>query len=191
MITTTMTRSKVSGFRASFLLVASSVFFGVLFSGCDDAPEMTDTVDVELLQQQLISESLLEDEQMVSEIREQLAAEGVEEIDVVVKGRINAGKEDSPWEPDKAAFVLTDAIGHEGEQDHDPHTCPFCSRNINDYLVMVSFLDDDGQLIDIDSRKLFNLTDNQLIYVKGTARIDADDNLMYLDADKLHAATDQ
>lgn len=191
MIMTTTTKSKVCGFRPSSLLVASSLFFGVLLSGCDDAPEMTGTVDVKSLQQQLISESPLENEQMVSEIRKQLEAEGVEEVDVVVKGRINAGKEDSPWEPDKAAFVLTDAIGHEGEQDHDPHTCPFCSRNINDYLVMVSFPDDDGQLIDVDSRELFKVTDNQLVYVKGTAEIDPDDGLLYLNAVQLHTVTDQ
>ena len=155
--------------------------------GCAEDPN----VQLERVSKDFVSSSVLSGEQMVSEIRKQLAVEGVDQVDVVVKGRINAGKEAVPWEPNKAAFVLTDAIRHEGESDHDPHTCPFCSRNINDYLVMVSFKDDKGSLIDIDSRKLFDVTEKQLVYVKGTARIDPDDDLLYLDAAKLHTTAKQ
>lgn len=191
MTMTTMKRSRLAPYRLACQPALLVVAFGLVFSGCDDAVNQSDTVQIETLQKRLISESVLEDEQMVSEVRKQLLADGVEKVEVVLKGRINAGKEALPWETGKAAFVLTDAIGHEGEKDHDPHTCPFCSRNINDYLVMVSFLDDAGQLIDIDSRKLFDVTEKQLVYVKGTARIDADDDLLYLDAVKLHAVTDQ
>lgn len=190
MTMTTTRRSRFAPYRLTHQPILLGVCVILFFSGCEDAANPTDTARIDALRQQLISKSVLDGERMVSDVRKQLQSEGVEQIDVVLKGRINAGKEASPWEPGKAAFVLTDAIGHEGEADHDPHTCPFCSRNINDYLVMVSFLDDDGQLIDIDSRKLFDVAEKQLVYVKGAARIDADDDLLYLDAVKLHPVTD-
>ncbi len=183
-----MTTTKRSSLR--FRRLACQVMPVVLclvVVGCAEDPN----VQLERVSKDFVSSSVLSGEQMVSEIRKQLAVEGVDQVDVVVKGRINAGKEAVPWEPNKAAFVLTDAIGHEGESDHDPHTCPFCSRNINDYLVMVSFKDDKGSLIDIDSRKLFDVTEKQLVYVKGTARIDPDDDLLYLDAAKLHTTAKQ
>jgi len=107
-----------------------------------------------------------------------------EQVDVVIKGRIYAG-DASPWADGMAAFVLTDATGHEGESDHDPHTCPFCSRKINDYLAKISFLNDAGELIEIDSRKLFDVKDKQLVFVKGTGRID-DDGLLNVTADGLY-----
>ncbi|MEZ6127102.1 MAG: hypothetical protein R3C59_00305 [Planctomycetaceae bacterium] len=107
-----------------------------------------------------------------------------DQVDVVIKGRIHAG-DASPWADGMAAFVLTDATGHDGESDHDPHTCPFCSRRINDYLAKVSFLNDAGELIEIDSRKLFDVTDRQLVYVTGTGRID-DDGLLNVTATGLY-----
>lgn len=106
-----------------------------------------------------------------AEIADDKIVADVDEVDVVLKGRIYAG-ENSPWVNGMAAFVLTDATGHEGESDHDPHTCPFCSRKINDYLAQISFVNDNGDLIEIDSRKLFDVKDKQLVFVQGKGRID-------------------
>ena len=187
MTTTTTKKNRLARRPMAFL----TVVFGLFICGCEDVSDQAEQVGLKTLQQKLISHSVLDGEQMVSEVRKQLQAEDVTDVEVVLKGRINAGKEGSPWEPGKAAFVLTDAIGHEGESDHDPHECPFCSRNINDYLVMVSFLDDDGQLIEVDSQKLFDVSEKQTVYVAGTARIDPDDDLVYLDAAKIFPVTDQ
>lgn len=187
-MTTTMMKRSRSAPRPLALL---TVVMGFFIYGCDDVPDESALIDTNVLQQELISQSVLADEQMVSEVRKQLQAEDVTTVEVVFKGRIDAGKEGSPWEPGKAAFVLTDAIGHEGESDHDPHECPFCSRNINDYLVMVSFLDDESQLIEVDSQELFGVSEKQMVFVAGTARIDPDDNLVYLDATKIYPVTDQ
>lgn len=177
-------KSKSAAIQPRCLL---ALLVGCLISGCAEDKSNQSDLDLPGLRAQLISEAALEGEQMVSDVRKQLREADVDELpNVVVKGRIDAGKEMSPWEDGKAAFVLTDATGHEGEDDHDVHACPFCSRKINDYLVMVSFFDDDGNLYEADSRELFQVQEKQLLQIKGTARIDPDDDLLYLKADQLH-----
>lgn len=179
-----MTMMKSSRVRLGCLSLVAVLSF--VFPGCNDSAREESSARLTELRQKLMSDVVPEGEQMVSEIRKQLAAEDTNPVKVVVKGRIDAGKDSSPWEDGKAAFILTDAIGHEGEEDHDPHTCPFCSRNIDDYLVLVSFHDDDGNQIDVDSRELFDVKEKQLVLVSGEARINEDDGLLSLDADKLH-----
>lgn len=100
-------------------------------------------------------------------------ADAKKQVDVVIKGRIDAG-DTTPWADGLAAFVITDATGHDGEADHNPHTCPFCSRNIKDYLAKVSFVNESDQLIEIDSRKLFDVREKQLVYITGTGTVDQD-----------------
>ncbi|MCA9082778.1 MAG: hypothetical protein KDA81_01925 [Planctomycetaceae bacterium] len=108
----------------------------------------------------------------VSKVRKILLedSEVGEVADVVIRGRIDAG-ESPPWEPGKAVFVITDATGHEGEEDHDPHTCPFCSRNIKDYLARVTLVDESGKVIPVDTRELLNVHEKQLVIVKGKATL--------------------
>jgi len=93
------------------------------------------------------------------------------DTEVVLRGRINAG-DISPWEPGVAAFVLTDATGHDDEDDHDPHECPFCSRKIESMIAHVEFHDNDGRVITEDARELFELRDKQLVIVRGRVSLD-------------------
>lgn len=107
------------------------------------------------------------------------------EVEVVIRGRIHNGKL-PPWESGKTAFMLTDATGHSGESDHDPHTCPFCSRHIEDYMAEISFRDESGKLHEIDSREAFGLKEGQLLLIEGTARLE--DDILKVDASGLHFA---
>ncbi|MEQ9409128.1 MAG: hypothetical protein RIK87_15440 [Fuerstiella sp.] len=144
----------------------------LLAAGCGE------TVDPRIaeLRQALVLASAPGEETSISRIRTALQEDGAaEEVDVIIRGRITAG-DFPPWEPGKAAFILTDATGHEGESDHDPWACPFCSRNIDDYLAKVRFYQN-GSVIDIDARELFNVTDGQLVLITGKAVIDDEDKL--------------
>jgi hypothetical protein len=110
----------------------------------------------------------------VSKIRKLLKEpDAVAETEVVLRGRIWAG-EIPPWEDGKAAFVLTDATGHDGDDDHDPHACPFCSRDIDDYIAAIRFHNDDGTVTPIDSRELFDVTEKQMVIVKGVGSMNGD-----------------
>lgn len=110
----------------------------------------------------------------VSKIRKLLMEPDADaETEVVLRGRIWAG-EMPPWEDGKAAFVLTDATGHDGDDDHDPHTCPFCSRDIDDYIAAIRFHSDDGVVTPIDSRELFDVKEKQMVVVKGRGSMNGD-----------------
>jgi hypothetical protein len=138
--------------------------------GCGDA------VDHEALalRQKLVLSSAPTEQTSVSKIRKLLMEpDAVAETEVVLRGRIWAG-EMPPWEVGKAAFVLTDATGHDGDDDHDPHACPFCSRDIDDYVAAIRFHDDDGTVTPIDSRELFDVKEKQMVIVKGLGSMDGD-----------------
>lgn len=81
------------------------------------------------------------------------------------------------WIDGKAAFLIRevtneDPAGHGGE-GHDPANCPFCRRKASQAAstAIVQFLDQRGQIIGIDARELFELTDNQRVVVQGTAQV--------------------
>ena len=116
--------------------------------------------------------------------KELLADDAPAAVPIVVKGRVDAG-ELPPFENGQAAFALTDTTGHEGQTDHDPHECPFCSRHIEDYLAQVYFRDQDGNVIATDSRELFGIKEGAMVTVKGMATI-GDDGMLHIDAEKIY-----
>lgn len=123
------------------------------------------------------------DHMAISKIRGRIEREEVSPpVEVVVRGRIHAG-EMPPWETGKAAFMLTDITGHEGETDHDPHTCPFCSEDIDAYLAKVMFKDESG-VLPFDARELFDVAEKQIVTISGQAYIDSD-GLLAVEADKM------
>ena len=146
-----------------------------------------ESVDAEVLalREQLVLKDRPEQTTSTKKIRTSLLEDGAaDEIDVTILARITAG-DLPPWETGKAAFIVTDATGHEGEKDHNPHTCPFCSRNIDDYLAEVRFHDDKGEVIGIDSRELFDVEEPQLVVITGKASINEAD-LLAVSADGIY-----
>lgn len=104
--------------------------------------------------------------------------------EVVIRARINAGGM-SPWTEDQAAFVVTDATGHDGAAEHDPHQCPFCRRDIRDHMAFVRFTDTEGRLIPVDARQLLRVTDGELLVVRGAISESEEDELA-IDATQIH-----
>ena len=151
-----------------------SLFTVCVVAGCGESVDPK----ISSLRQKLLLTSIPGEPTPVGEIRKALKAEdAAESMDVVVKAGIYIG-DSSPWEAGKAAFVATDATGHDGEKVHDPHTCPFCKTHIEDYFMFVSFPGDKGKTIDVDSRELFQLEEKQLVYVKGKASLNEADEVI-------------
>ena len=127
----------------------------------------------------------------------------VEPKEMAILGRISAG-EDAPWSKGKAAFILSevsaaavddlffddeddaaddqtataDAATHGGE-DHDPSTCPFCKKAGEQAArAIVRFHDENGQIVKIDARQLFEVEKDQLVVVQGRGEVDAAGNLI-------------
>jgi hypothetical protein len=83
-----------------------------------------------------------------------------------------------------AAF-LPDADGHDHEHEHaDGHDCPFCTHNPANAQAIVQFVGVDGQTVPIDARELFGVREDQIVVVRGIARLQA--GMLVLNADGLY-----
>lgn len=99
-----------------------------------------------------------------------------ERPEVVLKGRINAGKHD-PWEPGKATFVITEAAieltAHDKDPNHDADNCPFCKRRKSaaEATAIVQFVDDNGEVLSVDAQQLLDARKDQLVFVRGAGQV--------------------
>lgn len=141
----------------------------VTLVGCGESlsPEMLAIRD-RLLTSDLASASSSRQEEPIMTIREQLKSGQKKAGDtVLVRARVNAG-DLSPFAEGLASVTLTDATGHDGDESHNPHECPFCKRDILEMLAILEFRGDDGQIIPEDARKLLDLREFDLVLVEGT-----------------------
>lgn len=163
--------------------IASPVVLATLLTlaaGCGDS-EADEALLSAHRSQYLLAEEPLGAE-TVLDIRERLAEQTAG--DVVIVGLI--GGMDDPWAADEAAFVIADpfimAEGH-----HECEGCAFCTQNKNtsEALALVQFVGDDGKPLPVDSRRLFQLSENQTVVVRGKASL-SPAGLMIVSADGLY-----
>ena len=107
----------------------------------------------------------------------------------VLFGRV--GGIDDPWSPGKAAFVIADPVALM-ELDADGHDCKdgcaFCKHkkgHPSKHLAMVRVVDDAGNVVRIDARKLLELDVDDMVVVRGKVSIDKLGN-MIVNADGVH-----
>ncbi len=103
---------------------------------------------------------------------EEATKAAAEEKEVVLKGRINAGKHE-PWTPGEASFILMDVPdGHAADTGHEESECRFCREAAEKApRVVVRVVDEAGKTVAIDAKKLFGLEKDQTVVVRGRARI--------------------
>ena len=117
-------------------------------------------------------------EQPVADVRKAIqSGELKSETPLTIRVRINAG-EVPPFIDGVARFFVTDATGHDGDESHDPHECPFCRRDVKTMMALVEFRDADGQVIPIDTRTLFDIKEFELLVLEGTGHLDSDEILV-------------
>lgn len=115
----------------------------------------------------------------------------VEDVgDVVLVGRIGVG-EFEPWAEGQASFLMSEALpetDHASTAGHDPANCPFCRRRAEkaaSFTALVQFRDDKGEVLPIDARELLGVEKNQVVVVRGKARVDKVGTLVVA-ADGIH-----
>lgn len=89
---------------------------------------------------------------------------------VTIVGRIAAREGEDPFFEGKASFVLMDLPDddHSSKKGHDADNCPFCKRRkAKAAMAAVQFVDADGAVVSIDSRKLFGLTGGAKVILRG------------------------
>lgn len=139
-------------------------------SGCSQNAA-ADRVQAKAHRAKLLLEQEPEGAMAVLDVRESLTGEQ----DVVIVGRI--GGVSDPWTHGKASFVMMDAVAMAMGDDHsgcDDPGCPYCSsgkESDTETLAYVNFVDDDGKVLPVDARELFELEDKQTVVVQGRARI--------------------
>lgn len=156
--------------RTTYTFVATIVLL-LVFPGCGE------TVDPEVvaIRDRFSRVSMETKETPVSEIRASLkSGEMKPGTTFKVRVRVNAG-EFPPFVNGAAKFFVTDATGHDGDESHDPHECPFCRRDVKSMMALVEFHDEAGKLIPMDARELFNIKDFELLVIEGTGEFDSED----------------
>ncbi len=166
-----------------FTVACSLLSATILLSGCGTQV----SEEIQAMRQRWLTETAPAGEMPISQIRSKLADGDLEPGSVVVvRARINAGAID-PWTSGQAAFIITDAIGHDGSEDpdHDPHECPFCRRDVRDSMAVLRFVEGDGQAVSVDARQLFDISSGELLVAEGTVS-QADTDGLTIDVDQMH-----
>ena len=157
-----------------FYFHLSLLFFCTLIAGCGAGVDP----EVMALRHQFVVEKPPGNERPVPDIRADLKSGKLKPDSAFsIRVRINAG-EVPPFAPGKATFIVTDATGHDGDESHNPHECPFCKRDIKSVIAQVEWHDKNGKLLQTDSRELFDVKEFDLLVVEGTGKFSEDDTLI-------------
>jgi hypothetical protein len=70
-------------------------------------------------------------------------------------------------------FLVADAPGaSKSGHTHVCEGCPFCSKNQEDRVAVVEFVDHAGKVLPYDAQQLFGVEHNQIVVVRGKPRVD-------------------
>jgi len=124
----------------------------------------------------------------------------ISELDVVLVGAVGGVPNPSeqshpefPFAKGKAVFFLADpeavAEMEEHQHKHAPgEECAFCAAHggdATDMLAVVQFADEQGKLLPVDARELFELKEKETVVVRGKAKIDPS-GMLIVDATGLY-----
>lgn len=110
----------------------------------------------------------------------QSAADGAP---MVLVGRI--GGSANPWIEGRAAFTLMDpsvTVVEPGGDMADGEICmdDCCAAERVACTTLVKFVDDEGRVVPVDSRKLLGVKESDMVVIKGTAKKDDSGNFSLL-----------
>jgi hypothetical protein len=99
---------------------------------------------------------------------------------LTVVGRI--GGTVSPWVNGRAAFTLLDAslmLVAEGADTGEGQICTgdCCAAERSHATMLVKIVDDEGRVLEVDSRQLLGIAENDMVVVRGTAKKDKNGNV--------------
>ena len=138
----------------------ASVAIALFAHGCTPAedPRVTQYRNVLLLREEPTGSVTIED-----------ARSNVEsETDVVLTARIGARELPKWWVEGTASYYISEGMPgshYNAGPDHDPSTCPFCSRNwqVEDSMAIVHLVDQTGHRIPIDATVLLDVEEDDIV----------------------------
>ena len=76
---------------------------------------------------------------------------------------------------------------HNHGPGHDADDCPFCKRALAKApYASVRFVDAKGDLVSIDARKLFDVSEGDIVVIKGRGKTTEGKNMISVTADGIH-----
>jgi hypothetical protein len=110
---------------------------------------------------------------------------------VVVVGKVGGkcpegmDEGDFPIVQDEAVFYIADpAFEIDASHDHgEDHDCPFCNKKAVEAQAVVRFLGKDGKPLPVCAKALFELEEESLVVVSGSAAVELD--TLVITADKI------
>jgi hypothetical protein len=99
------------------------------------------------------------------------------ETNVVLTVRAGARDVNPWWKSETASFYASEATPgshYSFDPNHDPTTCPFCSRKwkVEDSMALVHLVDRTGARIPVNAPELLGIAEGDMIVVQGTASVD-------------------
>jgi hypothetical protein len=118
----------------------------------------------------------------ILDAKQQLA----DERDVTLVGTIG-GDDQNTAKGNVASFVLAELASDGHGADHDAGNCPFCKRRKAETpLVVVQMVDEQGQVLPIDARRLLGVERGQVVVVRGKSQHSDRLDLFIVTADGIH-----
>jgi hypothetical protein len=169
------------------MLILTAAVLGLLplLAGCQESDAKA-KVDVAKHRSRLILVEEPDGGQGVEDTRDAMPREG----EFVVVGRVGGRPE--PWTKGQASFFVADAsliLASDGKHDCDDPSCAYCSKSEalaqKKMLALVQFVDEDGQVVPVNAQELFDIKENDMVVVRGTAKI-AKDKWLVITANGLY-----
>jgi hypothetical protein len=167
----------IKNFAAKSLALFAAAICTSVITGCTSQPSLTpDQIE---LRDQFFSdqpvEGVVQTPTDIKETSELPPDQLPPDEPVAIAGRIGAGDFEA-FAKDEATFVMSQ-LPDKGHGEDDPNhadNCPFCKNKLqNAPTVLVKFLGADGAVIPIGADKLFGLSKDDVVVVKGDADFDA------------------
>ena len=157
------------------------VFAGIFAAGCGTKELVTSSGKLPAGGGKYILATEPSDPQTPTEVKESVT----EPTLVAITGRIDAGDVE-PFQDGVASFLISQLPeGDHAEGDPDPaDNCPFCKRKLtNAPKAVVRILDDSGEVMTVDARKLLGIAKGDVVVVRGSATFLEPVNTVQVDAE--------
>ena len=160
-------------------LICLIVVLGALAVGCDTKESVTNS-GIPLDGGKYILTTEPANPQTPTEIKESVT----EPTLVAIAGRIHAG-DAVPFQDGVASFLISQLPEGDHAEDDPDHAenCPFCKRKLkNAPKAVVRVLDESGEVLAVDARKLLGIAKGDVVVVRGTATYLEPVNTVQIDA---------
>jgi hypothetical protein len=168
--------------KTNVLVALVSATAIALYSGCGTAPAPSSTPTV--MEVSIDGSKYELSDEPGGAVGVIAARESAEDgVPLVLVGRI--GGATNPWIEGRAAFTVLDAsmsVVAESEGSDEGEICmgDCCATERLDCTTLVKVVDEQGQLVPVDARKLLGLNESDMVVIQGTAQKDKSGNFVML-----------